>query len=153
MNAIEVVNLLKDKKGQHVQIAWQRMAKTFKVAGVMVGKTTVAWVRSGISYANLADVREGIEKGEREPVQGLPWGQWREGYANYIIDNGEQEYIRLYPASFDNLKPTVQWTLEGIPTTYDKVEPYLLASEKRKEDEEKAACFTIRASDIVSVGN
>jgi hypothetical protein len=160
MNALEIVEQLKGKKGQHVKIEWLRMAKVLKDCPFMIAKRTIAWVRSGITYANLADIREGIEAGTREAVEGLPWGQWREGYTNYIIDHTPKgqtdsvEYIRLYPASFDNLAtPTVQWTLDGQPVDYQAVESWLLSSEKRKDDEEKAACFTVKAESVVSIGD
>ena len=152
MQAIEIINALKGKAGQHVQATWQRIAKTAKSFDGIVAKRTTAWVRSGINYSNLADVRSAIEAGEREPVQSLPWGQWREGYANYIIDHKDNEYIRLYPATFANLAtPSVQWLLNGVPATYAQVEPYLLASEKRHDDD-KPACFTINAENVLSIG-
>ena len=111
-------------------------------------------MRSGINYSNLASVRDAIEAGKREPVEGLPWGQWREGCANYIIDHKDKEYVRLYPASFDNLsKASVQWLLNGKPCQYKDVEPYLLASEKHKDDDEKPACFTVNAENILSIGD
>lgn len=154
MRALEVVDALKGKAGQHVKVEWVRMAKTLKDCPFMIAKRTIAWVRSGISYSNLVDIKSQIEAGTREAVQGLPWGQWREGYANYIIDHKDKEYIRLYPASFDNLStPVVQWTLDGKPVDYQVVESFLLASEKRKEDEEKANCFTVNADSIVAIGD
>ena len=113
-----------------------------------LGCTTTAFTLTALRR----DVRSAIEAGEREPVQSLPWGQWREGYANYIIDHKDNEYIRLYPATFANLAtPSVQWLLNGVPATYAQVEPYLLASEKRHDDD-KPACFTINAENVLSIG-
>lgn len=150
MQAMEVIEALKGKKGQHVQAVWQRPAKTFKGCNVMVFKKTTAYVRSGIQYANLQDVRNAIEMGEREPVQGLPYGQWREGFTNYIIDDGDKEYVRLYPAVFDNLKPQVEWLLDGEVVPFERVKPYLLASEKSSR-EKKSACFNVNAAHILSI--
>lgn len=151
MNAIEIMEALKGKKGQHVKAVWQRVCKTKKAFDGIVAKRTECYVRSGINYANLANIRQGIEKGEREPVQGLPWGQWREGCVNYIIDLGDKEYIRLYPAVFDNLRANVEYTLNGVPATYAKVEPFLLASEKRSTDDERPECFTVKADSILEI--
>ena len=152
MKALAIVEALKGKKGQHVQITWQRIAKTLKSFDGIIAKRTTAWVRSGISYANLSDVRDAIEAGTREAVQGLPWGQWREGFTNYVIDHKDKEYIRLYPATFANLAtPQVEYMLDGRPASYEQVAPYLLASEKRK-DEDKPACFTVNAADVLSIG-
>lgn len=153
MKAYEVFQELVGRKGQHVKITWQRSAKLRKGTDHLVFKRTTAHVRAGINYSNLTDIREGIEKGTREPVEGLPWGVWREGFQNFIIDNGEKEYIRLYPASFDNLKPQVTWLLDGREVEYAEVEPYLLASEKPKTHEEKSACFNVNAADIITVAD
>ena len=154
MKALEIVNALKGKAGQNIKITWQRVCKTRKssASDVIIAKRTSAWVRSGINYANLQDIRNAVERGEREPVEGLPWGQWREGYANYIIDHNQTEYIRLYPATFDNLRNTVEYTLNGMPATYAEVEPYLLSSEKHNPNDEKPACFTVKAESVLSIG-
>lgn len=152
MNAVEIMENLKGKAGQHVRITWQRLCKTKVSFDGIIAKRTSAYVRSGISYANLTDVREGIESGKREPVEGLPWGQWREGYANYIIDHNDTEYVRLYPASFDNLKPSVEWTLNGVPSTYEECEPYLLTSEKPRHNDKESPCFNVKAISVISIG-
>jgi hypothetical protein len=153
MKAIEIVESLKGKAGQHVSVVWQRAAKVVKSCPFLIVKRTAAWVRSGINYTNLQSVRDAIEAGTREAVEGLPWGQWREGFANYIIDHKDKEYVRLYPASFDNLShPQVEWLVDGKPATYAQVEQYLLASEKHKE-EDKPACFTVNTENVLSVGS
>jgi hypothetical protein len=153
MKAQEIMDALKGKKGQHVQAVWQRVCKTSKKWDGLICKRTMAWVRSGISYANLQDIKDAIERGEREPVEGLPWGQWREGCANYIIDHNGQEYIRLYPATFDNLQNSVEYTLNGKPATYAECEPHLLASEKHKPEDERPACFTVKADSVLTIGD
>lgn len=154
MNAKSIVELLKGKAGQHVLVSWQRAAKTLKDCPHIIGKRTAAWVRSGISFSNLATVREGIETGERSEVGKLPWGQWREGFRNYVIDHKGTEYVRLYPASFANLAtPAVEWTLDGQPASFAQVEPWLLASEKPKQDDKPVECFTLKAESILTVGD
>jgi len=150
MNAQQIVESLKTRKGQHVQAVWQRLAKTLKACPMAVGKRTSAWVRAGIDYANLASVQNGIASGERGEVQSLPWGTWKQ--FPFVIENKGKEYVRLYPASFGNLStPQVEWTLDGKPTTYENVEQFLLESEKRK-DNERPDCFTLSADSILSIG-
>lgn len=157
MKAIEIINALKGKKGQHVQAVWSRKADTLKDCPFTITKRTAAWVRSGIQYANLTNVKNAIQSGERGEVGKLPFGQWAKGYENYIIIHTPKgatapvEYVRLYPATFENLShPHVEWTMDGIPATFEQVEPYLKASEKRKEDEQPA-CFTLRADSILEI--
>jgi len=153
MNAETIVELLKNHpKASHVRVCWKRDAKTRKDCPLHIQKETCAYVRAGITYANLSTVKNGIAEGTRGEVQSLPWGQWRDGFANYIIDHKGNEYVRLYPASFENLsKPTVQWYADGKPTTFEAVESFLLASEKPKPEDEKADCFSVRADSILWV--
>lgn len=149
MNALQIVQTIQDKKGQHVSATWQRQAKTRKGCPHIIAKRTSVYVRSGINFANLGEVKNGIEKGERGEVQSLPWGHWREGFFPFIIDHNGMEYIRLYPASFDNLKPSVEWSLDGKPATFDDVKSFLLASEFPKE--EKPECFTVKAESVIEI--
>lgn len=152
MIANEIVEALKNKKGQHVQAVWQRPVKTLKTFTGIVAKRTSAFVRTGINYANLSSVKAGIASGERGEVESLPWGKWRDGHENYIIDHNGTEYVRLYPAVFGNLVEATktEFTLNGVPVEYTTIEPYLLASEKRKDDD-APKCFTLKAENIVTI--
>lgn len=150
MNAQEIVSNVVTRKGQHVRATWQRVAKTFKDCPLLIVKRTSAYVRAGIEYANLALVKDGIANGERGEVESLPWGEWAK--YPFIITHKGKEYVRLYPATFANLAtPTVEWSIDGKPATYAQVEPFLLASEKRKDDEEKPLCFTLKAEDVIAL--
>jgi hypothetical protein len=151
MQAVQIIDALKNKKGQHVQITWNRACQVKKSADVAISKKTAAWVRSGISYANLKDIKNAIEQGLREDVQSLPWGTWRPGFENLIIDHKGTEYVRLYPAVFENLKNETIWYLNGEISTYEACEPFLLASDKRKPNEERPDCFTVKAESILSI--
>ena len=146
---IEIYEKLKRSPGAHIKVTWARPAKTFKGITHSIVKRTSVFVRAGINFSNLKVVKEGIESGERSEVQSLPWGQWREGYFPYIIDYKNTEYIRLYDASFNNLRPSVEWTIDGIPTTFDKVKEFLLASEYPTD--ERPDCFTIKAENVVKI--
>ena len=152
MKAIEIYQTLKDKKGQHVSAVWKRPCKTLPGIAFNIAKRTETHVRAGIEFANLASVKNGIESGKRDTVGKLPCGQWRKGYRPFIIDHKGEVYVRLYPSSFGNLKSHVEYTMDGMPATYEQVAPYLLASEKRKNDN-TPECFTLRASSILSIGD
>lgn len=151
MKASEIVSTLQTRKGQFMSITWQRNAHTRKdYNGAPIAKRTTATVRAGVNYANLASVKDAIESGEREEVGPLPWGAWRVGAENMIIDHKGKEYVRLYPVP--TAKPTVQWLLDGKPVDFSEVSAYLLASEKPKDDDDKPACFNVNAADLVSIG-
>lgn len=159
MQATEIVKQLKEyRTAAHLPIVWRRNAKTKKDCTVHIEKRTCAYVRTGIDYANTKKVLEGIIAGEREEVGSLPWGHWRKGFENYILDHtpkGETmpvEYIRLYPASFDNLKAKIvsEWLVNGVVSTFDDCKVHLLKSEFPTD--ETPECFTVKARDIISVG-
>lgn len=150
MNAQAIVETVRRHKGQHVLATWQRVAKTLKDCPMLIVKRTRAWVRAGIDYSNLTQVKEGVASGERGEVEGLKWGEWIQ--FPFIIKHKGLEYVRLYPATFANLAtPEVEWSMDGKPATYEQVEPYLLASEKRKPDEAKPLCFTLKADDVIAI--
>ena len=150
MNATEIISQIESRRGRHVKVTWQRPAKLLKAAeSIVVSKRTSAWVRSGIDYANLSVVREGIANGQRDEVQPLPWGEWIQ--FPFIIGHKGTEYVRLYPASFDNLRPEVEWSINGRPSTYEKVEQYLVSSEKQKGREDQPLCFTVKAESVIDI--
>ena len=155
MQASEIYTKLRSQPaGSHISVAWIREAKC-KKGCPLVQKKTVAFVRSGINFANLGSVKEGISSGERGEVQSLPWGTWRNGFEKYIIDHTSKdgvskEYVRLYPATFENLRPQVTWYLEDKVVEYSQIEEYLLSSEKPKD--EIPECFTVSADSVFSVG-
>ncbi len=150
MNSIDIVKTLKNHKGQHIQACWRRQAKTRKgVSGIE--KQTCAYVRSGIDYANLGVVKQGIASGERGDVQPLPWGNWLE--FPFLIEHKGEHYVRLYPASFQNLKPSVQWFRDGNPVELADIKESLLASEYTTYSDNEPVCFTIRANDVVFIGS
>ena len=146
MKAQEIISQIQGKAGQHVKAIWQRLAKTRKGCNAVIAKRTEAYIRTGIDYANMA-VNADKETGP------LPWGEWMPGFERYIITHKDNEYVRLFPASFANLQNAmkVEWTMDGIPATYEQVEPFLLASEKHKEGDDKPLCFTIKAQSLVAI--
>jgi hypothetical protein len=156
MNTTEIVGLISSHKGQHIPVVWERKLKTIKNVTATVTKRTTAYVRTGINYANLGVVKEGIANGERGPVEPLPWGQWKQ-FPFVIVhtpkNSVETEYVRMYPAVFDNLTKNIRadYAINGVPATRDEAKRLCLASEFPVEKE--LVCFTVKANDIVSVGS
>ena len=152
MKAAEIVSELKQtNKGAHVKVTWSRPCKTLKsFDGGVITKRTSAFVRAGIDFANLASVKNSIANGERGEVQSLPWGTWRE--FPFVIEHKGNEYVRLYPASFNNLRPSVEYSRDGFPVTLNEIAPFLQASELRDNDDKPIECFTVKADSVISVG-
>lgn len=153
MKSQDIVAAIASKKGQHVQVVWQRDAKTKKGTAFRIEKRTCAWVRSGIDYSNLASVKAGIAAGERDEVQSLPdWCEWETFPFILRHKANGTEYVRLYPATLHNLQtPKVEWVMDGVVSTYADCEPYLLASEKTKDEDEKPACFSVKSDSILEI--
>lgn len=152
MNASLIVAKLEGHKGQQVNATWEREAATLKDCPLVITKRTTTAVRAGITYANLRSVREGIANGERGEVQEITWAEWVQH--PFILRHKAKltEYVRLYKPVLNNTQPPlVEWFIGGQPATYEKVEPYLLAKEKRKEEREETECFTVKASDILAI--
>jgi hypothetical protein len=147
----KIVELLKSKKGQHVYVVWSRPAKTKASCPFAITKRTKALVRSGIDYANLSQVKEAIANNERGEVEPLPWGSWKK--FPFVISHNGLEYLRLYPASFNNVRSSVEWTKDGMPCKKEEIEEWLYASEKRDFDNEdcEKVCFTVKVNSIIEV--
>jgi hypothetical protein len=151
-DARAIVTYLTEHKGQHVPIMWRRAMKTRKDVKEKVEKQTRAYVRAGIEYANLASVKEGIADGTRDEVGSLPvWQEW--AAKPFILRHKENgtEYVRLYPATFDNLKPVVEYYVNGALVNPETVKPLCLASEFRERDT-PTEVFQVKANDILSIG-
>jgi hypothetical protein len=165
MDASTIINALSSHKGQHVLATWQRVARVFKDCPLLITKRTSAWVRAGIDYSNLAKVKAKRTEAEALtaasggaiPLPELPalpsWSEWVEfPFVLRNTKNWTKQYVRLYPAVFANLAtPHVEWAIDGKPATYNEVEPYLLASEKRDDSasDSRPDCFTVAVDDVI----
>jgi len=146
MKAQDIVEKIRNSKGQHVKVIWAKVCKT-KGGHSIVVKKTVAWVRSGIDFSHLKPVKEAIENGERGPANPLPWGKWKE--FPFVIEHQDNEYVRLYPSVFDNLRSRSEYTRNGEPVALEDIKDTLYASEL--SGGEKVECFTVKADNVISV--
>ncbi len=163
MNASIVVETLLSRKGQHVPAHWRRTLEGASIRAAFrhlkIEKETIAHVRTGVDYANTAAVAAEVEAGTRgtdvngKPIVAPLWNGKGEWVAFPFIarhkDKGT-EYVRMMPASFDNLRPSVQWYLNGVPVDFAAVSGYLTAKEMPSDTPPR--CFTVKADDVVSIG-
>jgi len=157
MEVKEYIEKVSGRKGQNVKAVWQRPMKIRKGVEHVVEKRTAAIIRTGIDYENMQSVKEGRANGDLpEENQGLPWGEWAQ--FPYHIQHKEKDYLRLYPASGINVAtgegfiPEVSYFLDGVEVSKEVVMPLCLASEFRT-DSEPPLVFTIKAGDLVEIGN
>ena len=136
-------------KGQFVSVSFKSDKKpSAKFKGVQLTKVTNGVFRSGIDFANLSSVQDGIANGERGEVQSLPWGSWVS--FPYIIAHNNQEYVRLYPVVNGNSKVEVAYFVNGTQVSKDEFNGYLTPSDAKPS--EAIECFTVKANNIISIG-
>jgi hypothetical protein len=144
------LDLLFSNKGQFVSVTFKSEKKpSAKHKNVKLEKLVSGVFRAGIDFANLGSVKQGIESGERNEVQELPWGTWLQ--FPYTITHNEETYIRLYPTN--NCKLNVTYLLNGVETTKNDWLEYLTPSDKAKaENGEKPECISVKKSNILKLG-
>lgn len=154
--AKQIIETLKNASGRVTTVKFKGTVGTaaaFK--GLSITKITSAVVRSGVDFANLATVKEGIANGERDEVKPLSWGKWMD--FPYIINHtnkmGEyKEYVRLYPSINSKQIPTVSYFVDGVETPKAEILQYLTNSAVDKmTNGEKPECFTLTTSNILDM--
>ena len=146
--AAQIIAILLNATGQFTRVTFQSVVATSaKFKGLNILKVTTAVVRSGINFANLGSVKDGIENGERSEVGSLPWGTWIN--FPYIIGHKEKTYVRLYPS---NHIPKVTYFVDGIETAKAEILNYVTASKAASMLEaKKPECFTLTNTNILDV--
>ena len=137
------------KKGTFVRIEYEKEIECTNGKDVIL-KRTIAVVRMGISYSNLKSVKSQIETSNKK-VGGLPWGEWEQGFENYIINhtkNGNhREYLRVYTTN--NHKPKSTYTINGKSITIDELREKELIKESKSKP---SPLFVIPLEQIIAIG-
>lgn len=142
-----IVDYITTRKGQFTRASWSRSCKVRK-GSPEVTKVTVTTVRAGIDYNSLTAVQEKRANGELPAEPGpLPWGSWLS--FPWTISHKGETYIRLYPG--ENANTQSQFFMNDKEASYEEVEPFLLASERRSDDEDKPLCITVRLDSMIEV--
>jgi hypothetical protein len=136
MTAQQTLDKILTAKGTHVSIRFKTTKAPAKPktlnAGILLEKETKGAFKAGISYANLKEVREAIEAGERGPVEAPKGKKWiKYPYTLESLKTGK-ELVRLYPASGDNQHPSVVYRVNGTEVSKEEFNSYLPPSEVNK---------------------
>lgn len=132
-------------KGQICTYTQKREAKVKKGAPY-IEKVSECSAHLGPDYEasiRREQAKNGIPAEQQYKAGSLPWGEWITGMEGLAIahekDGQKKTYLRVQytEKSAEKTPAKVQWLINGQPTTYQQVEPYLLASEKT-ETKEKA---------------
>jgi len=143
----QIINNLLNSKGQFVRVVWKSDVKPAAIhKDKVLEKRTSAVVRSGVNFANLSAVKEGIANDERGEVQELPWGQWLS--FPYVIEHKDTLYLRMYPS---DTKSTTVYYVNGETVDKSDFIALLTPSESKKITEGVAPpCFNVKRDNIIS---
>jgi hypothetical protein len=142
------LSLITKSTGQFVKVAFKstkKPAAAFK--GTELTKVSSGVFRAGIDFSNLTSVKDGIANGERDEVGSLPWGEWVS--FPYLIAHKGEQYVRLYPSV--GHKVEVKHFVNGKEVSKDEFNSFLTPSDAKPSDK-PLECFTVKATNIVSVG-
>ena len=146
---LRVLALLQDIKGQFLSVEMEKdetpMAAS-KKAGITLRKRTRMVVRTGVQFANLSSVKEGIASGERGEVQPLPWGEWLV-YPFAIVHKGK-EYVRLTLGA--NTRPSCDYFVNGQQVKREDFIQHL--PESKRVSKEPSEVLSVSLENITSIG-
>ena len=116
-----------------------------KFKGTELVKVTTGVFRSGVNFANLTSVKEGIANNERGEVQPLAWGSW-EKFPFVIAHKGER-FLRL--TTVKGVKSKSVFKVNGIEVGRDEFESFLVES-ARSGNKAPTEVFNIKEANLVS---
>ena len=141
-----VINAFLTAAGQFASVTFKsnpKPAASFK--GVVLEKVTTGVFRSGVNFANLTSVKDGIESNERGEVQPLAWGSW-ENFPFVISHKGER-FLRL--TTVNGMKSKSTFKVNGVEVNKDEFEQFLVPS-ARSENKTPTEVFNIKEANLVS---
>lgn len=140
----ELLEKILSRKGQIITITTQRDMKVRK-NHEPIQKISTFQARVGVSYDNIASVKEKRESGELpKENKGLPWGEW-EVYP-YIIAHKGERYIRC--TAIDSFAGSVKYYRNGVELDESIVREECLSSEF---GDKSGDVFNVKLSSILDV--
>ena len=121
---------------------------------VRLEKRTSAIVRSGINFAALSAVKNGIADGTRPEVGELPYGEWKiDANGNsmfpYVIETKTGDQIRMYPS---DTKASTIYHVNGEVVEKDKFASYLTPSDAKKlYSDDRPLCFNVKRENVLGI--
>jgi len=128
------------KAGQYAQVTWQSPVKTPAKSDIVVIKQSIATVRAGMEFQNLAQNSERI-------TGPLPWGEWL--VPPWVITHKGGLYYRLYLT--DGWKVDQKFTIDGETKTKEEAKAVTLPSAWTKRTGEPVMTFTPKAENVLAV--
>lgn len=148
---LRILALLQDCKGQFLSVEMDKdeteaASAASRKAGITLRKRTKMVVRTGVQFANLSSVKEGIANGERGEVQSLPWGKWL--VYPYAIFHKGKEYVRFTLGA--NTRPSCEYEVCGVKVERADYIKHLPKS--KQEPREPSEVISVCLDNIVRIG-
>lgn len=146
---LRLIASVMDCKGQFITVEMEKdetPASASKKAGITLRKHTKMVVRTGVNFANLSSVKEGIASGERGEVGELPWGEWIA--FPYAIVNKGKEYFRFTLGA--NTRPTCRYFVNEVEVERADFIQHLPPS--KREPSEPSEVITVALDNITRIG-
>ena len=156
--------LSKKGNGQFIKVHWvsdlsKQQGAQSKKAGDVIEKDTIATVRKGIEYKNIAKVQEKLLRkgqyridpatGKKEAVpEKLPWGNWVKDYEGLLIESHGKIYVRFYTTPN---KPQSKFILNGKEITKDELKELGVMQKSYWNNCEPTDCMTVQIKNIKEV--
>lgn len=145
--AQSLIAAIKGCRGQYIRAQFDSTVKGAAAhKDKLLTKTTTGVFRSGISFENLASVKDGIASGERGEVQPLPWGEW--ALHPWILTHKDVEYVRLYPV--EGQRSEVHYFIDGAEVDKAAFQACLTPSQCAEKD--APACITKKLAEVRMLG-
>lgn len=145
-NTNNVIAAFLANSGQFASVTFKsnpKPAAEFK--GVVLEKVTTGVFRSGVNFANLTSVKEGIANNERGEVQPLAWGEWVN--FPFVIAHKGERFLRL--TTVNGAKSKSVFKVNGVEVNRDEFEKFLVPS-ARSGAKAATEVFNIKESNLVS---
>lgn len=155
MNTNMMMMKLKNiRKGQWFTLRYTSdlpLLASAKRDGYVCYKSTTMTARYGISYANIAKVKDKVSTGELSLKHELSWGSWKPGYEGTLIEHKNQNYLRVY---LSPNKSKVEYFVNGEPITKEGLITLGIVQPSyfKKKTESQPDCLTIKVENIESIG-
>ena len=135
-------------KGANIVLSWIRDAKTRKNAP-KVRKAVRMVGRIGVEYDNLASVVEKRSNGELpKENKGETWWEWVKHPFLVQHKRTKQQYVRMYSGTSKKTVAKRQFFVDGEAVSFESVEEYLLASEKKSSHGDT---FMVKIEDLTAI--
>lgn len=157
--------------GRYFKMTWKSEIPVFSKFKDFyeVTKVTTSTVRKGIKYTNTKAYKTRLYRKLWEECGGtcfmtpidfnkkhkteLPWGHYRKGYENVIIDHTNKagefcSYLRLY--SSPN-KPQVRYYINGREISKDELKAKGIVKESYWNEKVNDGVFTVKIKNILSI--